>query len=816
MESLIQEGDDLNGQARCPFDTKQTNIALFADGNLYSATVADFLASDAVVYRSLGENPVLRTVKYDSKWLKEPHFVHAIEHGRYIYFFFREIAIEYTTLGRVVFSRVARICKNDMGGSPRVLEKYWTSFLKARLNCSVSGDSFFYFDALQSLTNVLTINRRPAVIGVFTTQANSIPGSAVCAFYMDDIESAFNGPFKEQRSTDSTWTPVPDDRVPTPRPGCCAGHGEAEAYKSSNEFPDESLSFIKSHPLLDETVPLIMERPWLTRTVGRSKLTQVVVDPAAGPYQNYTVLFVGSEDGSLLKVLPQLGPGAPAGSLLLEEMDVYNPRRCSVKGEDRRILGLELDKDHHAVFVGFPGCVVRVPLSRCGSHSKCKRACIGSRDPYCGWLKTGRCGTLHPGTRGGFEQDVEYGRSQQLQQCEDLAPSIRNSLQDPSNGVKKDTDNPERSGTIHVNFLIACTLSAFVFGAFLSGLAFSWYCSQALDKAKRAGKEAEAGALGHSVSLPTLAKLTGLLDGRAEVPASPVYASLLVNCGARAPLPELAALPTPDSTPELPLKNVKPFRGQWERAPGPDFDGRGPRGPGPAPHPCAAQAFHIPSAVVLPNNAHGRHLTAPSPGEGREEKKARGPELGPRPPPGEPPTKVVDISTLDELLKHLQEMSANSRAALTGPGADPRGPAPPDPGRAQPRVPDLEDSAYYTSATLPRDGLVRKAHPRPEAAAPSSQRRASHQRHSLSTTFPKTNPTANAANPGLAKHHSFNQARGPPLLPGPQDSASPSSSSSPHHHQAGHPGTVPRHGSPRSAKPDVLPKPPPPGGPSDQ
>lgn len=43
---------------------------------------------------------------------------------------------------------------------------------KARLNCSVPGDSFFYFDVLQSLTNVLQINQRPAVVGVFTTQAN--------------------------------------------------------------------------------------------------------------------------------------------------------------------------------------------------------------------------------------------------------------------------------------------------------------------------------------------------------------------------------------------------------------------------------------------------------------------------------------------------------------------------------------------------------------------------------------------------------------------------------------------------------------------
>lgn len=44
--------------------------------------------------------------------------------------------------------------------------------VQARLNCSVPGDSFFYFDVLQSLTNVLQINQRPAVVGVFTTQAN--------------------------------------------------------------------------------------------------------------------------------------------------------------------------------------------------------------------------------------------------------------------------------------------------------------------------------------------------------------------------------------------------------------------------------------------------------------------------------------------------------------------------------------------------------------------------------------------------------------------------------------------------------------------
>lgn len=45
----------------------------------------------------------------------------------------------------------------------------------------------------------------------------SIPGSAVCAFYMEDIENVFNRRFKEQRTTDLSWTPVADELVPQPR-----------------------------------------------------------------------------------------------------------------------------------------------------------------------------------------------------------------------------------------------------------------------------------------------------------------------------------------------------------------------------------------------------------------------------------------------------------------------------------------------------------------------------------------------------------------------------------------------------------------------
>lgn len=55
-------------QSNCGYFTQI--IILVSDGKLYSATVADFLASDAVIYRSMGDGSALRTIKYDSKWIK--------------------------------------------------------------------------------------------------------------------------------------------------------------------------------------------------------------------------------------------------------------------------------------------------------------------------------------------------------------------------------------------------------------------------------------------------------------------------------------------------------------------------------------------------------------------------------------------------------------------------------------------------------------------------------------------------------------------------------------------------------------------------
>ncbi|XP_029314767.1 semaphorin-6D isoform X3 [Cottoperca gobio] len=873
LDNLEFDGEEINGLARCPFDSKQTNVALFAEGKLYSATVADFQASDAVIYRSMGDGSALRTIKYDSKWLKEPHFLHAAEYGNYVYFFYREIAVEHSNLGKVVYSRVARICKNDVGGSQRVLEKHWTSFVKARLNCSVPGESFFYFDVLQSITDIININGVPSVVGVFTTQMNSIPGSAVCAFSMADIEKVFWGRFKEQKTPDSVWTPIPEEKLPKPRPGCCSGHGPAASLKSSIEFPDDTLQFIKSHPLMDTAVPSIGDEPWFTKTRVRYRLTSLAVDNEAGPHKNYTVVFIGAESGVVLKVLAKTSSVSLNDSLLLEEIDAFNSAKClSNHEDDKRVLSLHVDKEAHCLYVAFSSCVIRIPLSRCERHSSCHKSCIASRDPYCGWKTQGACERILPGTLTGYEQDVEFGNTSHLGDCHAFlgttsAPDYK-SFGDPTSGVW-DIQAGETNQMVHMNILITCVFAAFLMGALLAGLIVFCYRDSFLRKPRHVHKDAES-APSCSDSNGSFVKLNGLFDSpvkeyQTNIDSPKLYTNLLSNGkdlnspngdtktmilrdGCQPP--ELAALPTPESTPVLQQKNLQPITSQWERAHGKDS---GPRKESnssakspqfllssPAPpnsNHLALGHSHIPSAVVLPNatHDHSNHDNGDDTLPHSSERRSKNPDSkGSR----KEQKKSVDArNTLNDLLKHLNDSVANPKAILQeASGPRPRQQLTLEPmeelTELPPKVPSREASLYSPSSSLPRHSPTKRVDV-PMLATPTTptgslsmggtlerqrggyqlHRSASH-RHSLSTS-----PNGVTMGVSVSRQHSMNRGGYmPPTPPSRLDSQggvmgagmhSPHPSSAPRQSSYSGYGSLPRTGLKRtpSLKPDVPPKP---------
>ncbi|XP_060693534.1 semaphorin-6A isoform X3 [Hemiscyllium ocellatum] len=770
LDTLDIFGDDnISGMARCPYDPKHANVALFAEGKLYSATVTDFLAIDSVIYRSLGDSPTLRTVKHDSKWLKEPYFVQAVDYADYIYFFFREIAVEYNTMGKVIFPRVARVCKNDMGGSQRVLEKQWTSFVKARLNCSVPGDSHFYFNILQSVTNVVRISGRDVILATFSTPYNSIPGSAVCAYDMEDIATVFIGRFKEQKSSDSTWTPVPEDRVPKPRPGSCAGSVLLEKFGTSNGFPDDTLNFIKTHPLLDEAVPSIDNRPWFLRTMVRYRLTRIAVDNAAGPHQNYTVVFLGSEKGIILKFLAKANMGFINDSIFLEEISIYNAEKCSVDGvEDRRIVGMELDKPSNSLFVAFSTCVVRVPLARCERHSKCKKTCLASRDPYCGWLKEGLCAQLTPTTKS-FDQDIERGNTDGLGDCQNsfvalndfsTTPQGHEMSRDTIHGVIRESYLKGHDQLVPVTLLAIAVILAFVMGAVFSGIIVYCIC----DHRRRdinVGQSKEKD-LPHSRrgSMTSVTKLGGLFDAQTKEPKPEALLTPLMHNG-KIVTPngttkmlikadqhhlDLTALPTPESTPTLQQKR-KLSRGssQWERnqnlinACTKDLASMGSPVI-PMDLPLHASPNHIPSVVVLPTTQQSFQHEY-----------------------GDQGIRAMEQITIEDQNATLEYRSMKSPCHGLVANLD----------QVPPKVPQREASLGSTNTGLPQNSLGKRLDvPTPSFAMEYKRNYPSNslQRNPQSSAFKRNHNTNSSNSSHLSRNPSFNRGENPPPAPQRVDS----------------------------------------------
>ena len=109
-----------------PFSPWHNSTAVLVQDDLYAGTVADYSSVDPIIFRK-----PLRTPQYDSTQLNSPDFVASFSFDEFVYFFFREEAVEHTNCGKTVFSRVARVCKNDKGGPKG---KIWTSYLKARYN----------------------------------------------------------------------------------------------------------------------------------------------------------------------------------------------------------------------------------------------------------------------------------------------------------------------------------------------------------------------------------------------------------------------------------------------------------------------------------------------------------------------------------------------------------------------------------------------------------------------------------------------------------------------------------------------------------
>ncbi|KAK1169103.1 semaphorin-3D-like [Acipenser oxyrinchus oxyrinchus] len=418
-----------SGRLKCPFDPRQPFASILTDEYLYAGTASDFLGKDTAFTRSLGpphDRHYLRTDISEHYWIDEAKFIaaHPIPDtynpdDDKIYFFFRETSREGSIFDKTVFSRVARVCKNDVGGL-RSLTNKWTTFLKARLVCSIPGPDGVdtHFDELQDMFLLSTKDERnPIVYGVFTTTSSIFKGSAVCVYRMADIRAVFNGPYAHKEGPDHRWVQY-EGKIPYPRPGTCPSRTYDPLIKTTKDFPDDVISFIKYHPMMYRPVYPMTAKPVFTRINVDYQLTQIVVDRVGAEDGQYDVMFLGTDVGTVLKVVSVTKENWVTEEVVLEELQVFKA--------PSPILNMEMSSKQQQLFIGSRDGLVQLSLHRCDIYGKVCAECCLARDPYCAWDGYACSRYIPASKRRARRQDIKHGDPSS--QCWDLEDSMSNEL----------------------------------------------------------------------------------------------------------------------------------------------------------------------------------------------------------------------------------------------------------------------------------------------------------------------------------------------------------------------------------------------------
>uniref|UniRef100_A0A8C1IAJ1 Sema domain, immunoglobulin domain (Ig), short basic domain, secreted, (semaphorin) 3Fa n=1 Tax=Cyprinus carpio TaxID=7962 RepID=A0A8C1IAJ1_CYPCA len=388
----LEPGKVDSGKGKCPFDPKLNSVSALINGQLYAGVYIDFMGTDSAIFRTLGKHTAMRTDQYNSRWLHDPTFVHAQlipdsaeKNDDKLYFFFREKASE---MGQTPMaqSRIGRICLNDDGGHCCLVNK-WSTFLKARLICSVTGSDGIetHFDELRDVYIQKTQDtKNPVIYGVFSVSGSVFKGSAVCVYSMADVRMVFNGPFAHKEGPNYQWVAY-QGKIPYPRPGTCPGGTFTPNMKSTKDYPDEVINFMRNHPTMFNAVYPVHKRPLVVRT-------------------NQTDCYKKRTE-----------------ELVLEEVEVFRVRSSFQQLYVSSVVG-----------------VTHLALHRCDVYGEACADCCLARDPYCAW--DGKSCSRYSANqkRRSRRQDVKYGNP--IRQCRGYNSNAnKNTLEAVQYGVEGST-----------------------------------------------------------------------------------------------------------------------------------------------------------------------------------------------------------------------------------------------------------------------------------------------------------------------------------------------------------------------------------------
>ncbi|NXO80926.1 SEM3D protein, partial [Sitta europaea] len=424
-----------SGRGRCPYSPHEPFTGLLIGGELYSGTSSDFMGSSAAFFRTWvhgAEQSYIRTEQNQDHWLHEPAFVGAYAipdtynpHDDKVYIFFRETATEAGQWERRhIHARVARVCKVSCQGQHPV----GTAWAQGG-GCAHTRSPWIAWD---TESPVLPHS------GVFS-------GSAVCIYSMAAVRAAFSGPFAHKEGFDYRWVEY-KGRVPYPRPGTCPSETYDPLLQSTKDFPDELISFMRSHQLMWEPVYPQGRQPVLVRVNVPYRLRRLLVHRLDTESRHYDVLFLGTDDGKVLKVA--LAGGASRGP------EVISLEEISVTKVPSPILDMKLSPKRQELFVSSTHGLLQLSLYRCELYGKTCTDCCLARDPYCTWDSKTCAPHLLTEKRRARCQDVL--KADPLSQCQDTAEGTA-AVEKVVFGVEKNSTFLEclaRSPQITVRWLV--------------------------------------------------------------------------------------------------------------------------------------------------------------------------------------------------------------------------------------------------------------------------------------------------------------------------------------------------------------------------
>uniref|UniRef100_A0A4W5RPA8 Semaphorin-3C n=1 Tax=Hucho hucho TaxID=62062 RepID=A0A4W5RPA8_9TELE len=413
-----------SGKGRCSFNPRVNTVSVMLNQELFSGMYIDFMGTDAAIFRSLTRRNAVRTDQHNSKWLSEPIFIDAqlIPDGSdpndaKLYFFFRERLTD----NRSVFVRGQRSLVNK-----------WTTFLKARMVCSVLEEdgTETHFDELESVFLLETDHPKSLLVfGVFTSTSSVFKGSAVCVYNMADILTVFNGPFAHRDGPNFQWVAY-QGRIPYPRPGTCPGGAFTPHIQSTKEFPDDVVTFVRNHPVMFNPIYPVGRRPLVVRTQADYKYTSIAVDQVTAADGHYQVLFLGTDKGTVQKVIALPTNRSLDQDLILEELEVFK--------NQVPVTNLRISSKKQQLYISSEHGVSQVSLHRCHAYGSACADCCLARDPYCAWDGLS-CSRFYPtGKRRSRRQDIIHGNP--LTQCRGFnLKAYRNAVEMTQYGVKNNT-----------------------------------------------------------------------------------------------------------------------------------------------------------------------------------------------------------------------------------------------------------------------------------------------------------------------------------------------------------------------------------------